>query len=264
MTSSSLPDSLIEAMVSAAVADEVQRSASTVNRLDTAQLAALGAELLQLRTMVANQAATVTSLRQQLGQVEQASRLMPIEQLVAGLVSAVATGAAGMPGHMLSQVGLNLRTALTAADDGDLVAGEPTLSEPHLLSTISVTLRSVPPRLSQAAADDTGMLRTAAEAAQAALERVLSHPAAASPAGVLMASLARIIQHPQETNSWAQIAPAALGTARALSAVAGPARRLADAAAAMTEAGTEPPASALSTAATALTAFAGAVMAAED
>jgi len=96
MTTPSLPDDLIRALVSAAVADEVRRSAGTLSSLDAEQLSSIGTELTRLRAIVAEQAATITSLRQQLDQARQASQFMPTEQLVAGLASAVADGAAGM------------------------------------------------------------------------------------------------------------------------------------------------------------------------
>ena len=179
MTTPSLPDDLIGAFVSAAVADEVRRSAGTLNSLDTAQLASVGAELTRLRAIVAEQAATITALRQQLDEARQTSPLMPTEELVAGLASAVTNGTAGLTGYVMAQARLSLRTSLTTAGGGALVTGEPTLADPHLLSTIDVTLRAVPPAAGQGAADDTAGLRSAAEAAQAALEPLLSRPGTA-------------------------------------------------------------------------------------
>lgn len=257
MTTPSLPDDLIGAFVSAAVADEVRRSVGTLSSLDAEQLGSIGAELTRLRAIVAEQAATITSLRQQLDEARQANEFMPTEQLIAGLASAVTNGTAGMTGYVMSQAQLSLRASLTTAAGGGLVTGEPTLADPHLLSTINVTLRAVPPP-----ADEAGPLRSAAETAQAALEPLLSRPGTAGPAGLCMAALAGILQDLRAAQPWAQLAAALPDLADAVPAVADPARRLAETAAAVAQAAGVPPAGIVTAATAALAGFAEAVMAA--
>lgn len=262
MTTPSLPDDLIKAFVSAAVADEVRRSASTLTSLDTEQLTSVGAELTRLRAIVAEQAATITSLRQQLDEARQVNQFMPTGQLVAGLASAVMNGTAGMTGYVMSQARLSLRASLTTAAGGALVTGEPTLTDPHLLSTIDVTLRAVPPPPGQAAADDTGPLRSAAETVQVAMEPLLSRPGTAGPAGLAMTALAGVLQDPRAAQPWAQLAVALPNLADAAPAVADQARRLAGTAAAVAQAAGAPPAGVMAAVTTALAGFAEAVTAA--
>lgn len=262
MTTPSLPDDLIGAFVSAAVADEVRRSVGTLSSLAEEQLSSIGAELTRLRAIVAEQAATITSLRQQLDEAQQANQFMPTEQLVAGLASAVTNGTAGMTGYVMSQAQLSLRASLITAGGGALVTGEPTLADPHLLSTINVTLRAVPPPPGQAAADASGPLRSAAETAQAALEPLLSRPATARPAGLAMAALAGILQDPRTAQPWAQLATGLPDLAEAVPDVADPARRLAETAAAVAQAAGAPPAGVVTAATAALAGFAEAVTAA--
>lgn len=262
MTTPSLPDDLIRAFVNAAVADEVRRSAGTLNSLDAEQLSSIGTELTRLRAIVAEQAATITSLRQQLDEARQANQFMPTEQLVAGLASAVTNGTAGMTGYVMSQAQLSLRASLTTAAGGALVTGEPTLAEPHLLSTIDVTLRAVPPSPGQATADDTGPLRSAAETAQAALEPLLSRPGTAGPAGLAMTALAGVLQDSRAARPWAQLAAVLPDLADAAPAVADPARRLAETAAAVAQAAGAPPAGVMTAVTAALAGFAEAVTAA--
>lgn len=261
MTTPSLPDDLIGAFVSAAVADEVRRSVGTLTSLDAEQLSSIGAELTRLRAIVAEQAATITSLRRQLDEARQANQFMPTEQLIAGLASAVTNGTAGMTGYVMSQAQLSLRASLITAAGGALVTGEPTLTDPHLLSTVNVTMRAVPPPPGQADADGTGPLRSAGETAQAALEPLLSRPGTAGPAGLAMAALAGILQDPRGTQPWTRLAAVLPDLAAADPAVAGSARGLAEAAGAVAQAAGAPPAGIMTAATAALTGFAEAVTA---
>jgi hypothetical protein len=223
---------LIDAHVGAAVASELRRATIGTTQQDVDQAGAIRAELEQLRATVAAQAATIATLREQLDRAEQATRMLPTEELVAALLAAVARGTSALSDHVVSDLRLDLRAALTTGNGGDLVVGEPTLTDSHLLSTISLAMRPLPPAPGQPSrADVLDVLRSGADAAQQALEILLPTPASAGPASGLITAFGALAQDPAAPGSWSGVRAALPALADAVPDLAESAQRLNDAAA---------------------------------